>query len=178
MNNMIKIVILLVLSISLISCKHDKSDLDAFFLKINSRPAKQIKPLPAINSPEIFVYEAEEMRDPFSNDLQVLDAAVPGKTGGVDGPGPDFTRRKEYLESFPLDSLLMVGTYLQDGHFWGLIQDPEGVIWRTSLGEHLGQNYGEIVAISEDQIDVSEWVPDGLNGWNKREASIALRDEE
>ena len=179
MNKLSKIVLLLMISLALSSCKHDMSDLDSFFQEINSRPPKPIKPLPEINSPEIFVYEAEELRDPFSNDLQVADNAdATGGESGTKGPGPNTVRRKEYLESFPLDSLIMVGTYLQEGHFWGLVQDPEGVIHRTSLGDHLGQNYGEIIAISEDQIDVSEWVPDGLNGWDRREASIALREEE
>ena len=72
----------------------------------------------------------------------------------------------------------MVGTYSQEGSYWGLIEDPEGVIHRVSMGQYMGQNYGEIVMINEDQIDVSEWIPDGLGGWIKREASIALREEE
>ncbi|MBL4661270.1 MAG: pilus assembly protein PilP [Alcanivoracaceae bacterium] len=81
------------------------------------------------------------------------------------------------LENFPLDSLYMVGTYLQNDNYWGLIEDPEGVIHRVSLNEYMGQNYGEILEINEDQIDVSEWVSDGLGGWTIREASIALREE-
>ncbi len=178
MKTSIKILLFILVSLSLSSCRHDMSDLDRFFQETNARPPKPIPALPEINSPEVFVYEAEELRDPFSNDLQEVAVDITGGKDNTKGPGPDLTRRKEYLESFPIDSLIMVGTYLQEGNFWGLVQDPEGVIHRTSLGEHLGQNHGEIVAISEDQIDVSEWVSDGLDGWIKREASIALRDEE
>ena len=178
MKTFMKIALLFMISMTLVSCKHDMSDLDSFFKKMKARPPKPIEPLPEINPPEIFVYEAEDERDPFSNDLQETEAVAGVEPSVKKGPGPDLTRRKEYLESFPIDSLEMVGTYLQDGHFWGLIQDPEGVIHRSSLGDHLGQNHGEIVAISEDQIDVSEWITDGLDGWIKREASIALREEE
>jgi type IV pilus assembly protein PilP len=172
-----KLLILAISVVGLVSCKSDTSDLDEYFKVAKMTPAKQIEPLPEINSPEIFIYDAEELRDPFSNDLELFGDNALEVVEGLEGPGPDLNRRKELLENFPLDSLFMVGTYLQESDYWGLIEDPEGVIHRVSLTEHLGQNYGEIIAINEDQIDVSEWVADGLGGWTKREASIALREE-
>ncbi len=173
----IKILSLFLIFILLVSCNKDKSDLDRFFNDAKAIPAKQIEPLPEINSPEVFVYQAENLRDPFSNDLEILETLNTDDVPLVEGEGPDLNRRKETLENFPLDGLYMVGTYNQNNTFWGLVQDPENVIHRVSLNEHIGQNYGEIVQISEDQIDVSEWVADGLGGWIKREASIALREE-
>jgi len=172
-----KILILIFLSCALTSCKTDMSDLDRYFAEAKLIPPQQIEPLPEINSPEIFIYEAEDLRDPFSNDLQLLSEQNPELVEVIEGKGPDLNRRKEALENYPLDSLYMVGTYLQDDSYWGLIEDPEGVIHRVSLNQFLGQNYGEIVVINEDQIDVSEWISDGLGGWTKRQASIALREE-
>ncbi|MFK8012031.1 MAG: pilus assembly protein PilP [Marinicellaceae bacterium] len=172
-----KSLILITFSIALISCNTDKSDLDRFFAESNKIPAKQIEPLPEINSPELFIYEADNLRDPFSNDLEILDTLNKDEVPVVVGEGPDLNRRKETLENFPLDGLYMVGTYYQDGTSWGLIEDPEKVIHRVSVFEHVGQNFGEIISISEDEINVSEWVADGLGGWIKREASIALREE-
>ena len=58
-----------------------------------------------------------------------------------------------------------------------MVEDPEGVIHRVSLNEHIGQNYGEIMEINEDEIIVSEWISDGLGGWKKRKAELALREE-
>lgn len=175
--NTLKKLILLSMIFALIGCKSDMSDLDKYFADAKNIPAQQIEPLPAINSPEVFIYEAEEIRDPFSNDLQLSDEEEIAPVVTKDGIGPDTNRRKETLETYPLDSLYMVGTYLQDGSFWGLVEDPEGSIHRVSLSDHIGQNYGEIVKIGEDQISVSEWLSDGLGGWSKREASIALREE-
>lgn len=171
-------VVLLFLSLSLLSCKKDMSDLDNYFAELKSIPPKPIEPLPEINSPEIFKYAAEELRDPFSNDLQISTELQNDVENIVEGEGPDLNRRKEVLENYPLDGLYMVGIYEQEGHYWGLIEDPESVIHRVLIGEFMGQNYGEIIAINEDQIDLSEWVSDGLGGWNKREASIALRENE
>lgn len=153
------------------------NDLDKYFAEAKLIPPQQIEPLPEINSPEVFLYEAEALRDPFSNDLQLLEEQIKEAQNVVEGEGPDLTRRKQILENYPLDSLYMAGTYEQDDSFWGLIEDPEGVIHRISLSDFIGQNYGEIINISEDQIDVSEWVSDGLGGWTKRKASIALREE-
>jgi type IV pilus assembly protein PilP len=173
----IKTITLIFIILIIVSCKKNTNDLDRYFEEARRAPAKQIEPLPEINPPEIFVYEAEDLRDPFSNDLQVSveEELMNDKT--VNGEGPDLNRRKETLERFPLDGLYMVGIYNQDEKFWGLVADPEGFIHRVIRGQHLGQNYGEIVAVYEDQIDVLEWVPDGLGGWIKREASIALREE-
>lgn len=173
----IKIFTIVLSSLLLLSCNKDKSDLDQFFADAKSIPAKPIEPLPEINSPEIFIYEADNLRDPFSNDLEILDTLNADEVPIVEGEGPDLNRRKETLENFPLDGLYMVGTYNQNDTFWGLIQDTENVIHRVSINEHIGQNFGEIVLISEDRIDVSEWVSDGLGGWIKRKASIALREE-
>ena len=176
--NIKKVIILLILSSVLLSCKKDMSDLDSYFTELKSIPAKPIEPLPEINSPEIFKYEAEDLRDPFSNDLQITSELEKNVENIVEGEGPDLNRRKEVLENYPLDGLYMVGTYEQEGHYWGLIEDPESVIHRVLVGEYMGQNYGKIIAINEDQIDLSEWVSDGLGGWDKREASIALREKE
>lgn len=175
--NKVKVIIMCLVALTLISCKKDTSDLDTFFANAKKIPPKQIDPLPEINPPEIFVYEAKELRDPFSNDLKMTQEQISDVANNVvDGEGPNLNRRKEFLETFPLDGLNMVGTYQQEGSFWGLIEDPEGDVHRVSVKEHLGQNYGEILAIIEGQIDVSEWVSDGLGGWVVREASIALRE--
>lgn len=172
-----KILVVVILSFFLYSCNSDKSDLDRFFAESQAIPPKPIEPLPEINSPEIFIYEAENLRDPFSNDLEIIDTLDNEEVQVVEGEGPDLNRRKETLENFPLDGLYMVGTYYQDESYWGLIEDPEKQIVRVSVGEYIGQNFGEITSISEDRIEVSEWVADGLGGWIKREASIALREE-
>ena len=175
--NRIKTLIIITSTVLLISCNKEIADLDLYFSQAKNIPARPIDPLPEINTPEIFIYNAIELRDPFSNDLQMSDEPNSDGTEVVDGPGPDLSRRKEILENFPLDALYMVGTYMQGEDYWGLIEDPEGGIYRVSLTQHMGQNYGEIVMINEDQIEVSEWVSDGLGGWMKREASIALREE-
>jgi type IV pilus assembly protein PilP len=44
-------------------------------------------------------------------------------------------------------------------------------------GNYLGQNYGRIVTIAEDHVDLVELVPRG-DSWMEHQAKIALSDSE
>lgn len=176
---MIKLRITLISIVFLSACKNDLDDINGFIERVKNNPVKEIEPLPKIEPQQTFKYEAYDMRDPFSNDLEQDQSAelLLANQNIPEGEGPDLKRRKVYLESFPLDSMAMVGTYEQEDNFWGLVVDPEGVIHRASVGEYLGQNYGEIVSISPAEIVVQEWTNDGLGAWAKREAKMALNED-
>ncbi|MBL4661271.1 MAG: pilus assembly protein PilP [Alcanivoracaceae bacterium] len=83
----IKSLVLAILMLTLISCKKDMSDLDVYFKDAKLTPAKQIEPLPEINSPEIFLYDSDDLRDPFSNDLQLLNEQNIESNTVVEGDG-------------------------------------------------------------------------------------------
>lgn len=68
--------------------------------KLKKPRQDQLIRFPEINSPEIFVYEAQELRDPFSNDLEILEEHNTEENKFVEGEGPDLSRRKELLENF------------------------------------------------------------------------------
>jgi len=174
-----RLIALLFLCILLVSCNNNLDDLNAFMERQKSIPVPPIDPLPQLKPHEVFEYNASAMRDPFSNDLEVADAQDENEAAIVseDGRGPDLTRRKEFLESFPLDSLIMVGTYQQEDNYWALVTDPEGTIHRVSVGHYLGHNHGKVISINEYEVQLLEWLNDGLGAWREREASMALKEE-
>lgn len=176
---MIKRLMILTLLVVLSGCMSSLDDLNRFIENEKSKPVRPIESLPEIKPMEVFEYVAGDSRDPFSNDLAETETEADDEslTAFESGEGPDLTRRKEFLESYPLDSLLMVGTYQQKENYWGLVVDPEGTIHRVSVGHHLGHNYGKITSIAEDQIEIQEWTHDGLGAWHERSASIALKEE-
>ncbi len=176
----IRTIALVLLAMSLAACKSGMEDINSFMAKERAKPPRPIEPLPEIQPQETFEYNAYDLRDPFSNDLAILaeEEALANSQVIPTGEGPDLQRRKEILESYPLDSMLMVGTYQQEESYWGLVVDPEGIVHRTEVGQHIGHNYGEIIAIHEDEIIIEEWVNDGLGTWTKRNASMALNDEQ
>jgi type IV pilus assembly protein PilP len=153
------------------ACDPGKRDLENYVADVKQRPAPPLDPLPVMKQFETFVYGAQELRDPFSVPQRAEDIAR------SDGPRPDPERRKEVLETFPLDGLDMVGTLGVGNEQLALIMDPSRVVHRVRAGNYLGQSDGRIVAIREDGLEIVELVPDGSGGWLERPARLALENE-
>lgn len=151
------------------------SDLHQFADEVKSRKAGRIAPLPEIKPIETFVYTASNKRNPFSlseGKEEEVATEIPGN-----GISPDTLRRKEELETFPLDTIRMVGTLEQFGSTWGLVQSTSGTIYRVQSGNYMGQNHGQITRVQEDRIELTEIMPDGQGGYLERQASLALSDQ-
>jgi len=145
--------------------------------KSDAQKVSSIDPLPDIQPYETYLYRADERRDPFT-DIVVTDEATTASTD--DSIRPPTNHRKEALEAFPLDSLRMVGTLQRDDTLWAIVKiqnNPDGGIHRIVTGNYLGQNYGRVIGVSEEKINLIEVIPNGLGGWREREASIALSEE-
>jgi type IV pilus assembly protein PilP len=147
------------------------AELRAYVESVVSRPPGQIEPLPEFVSYVAFTYSAASLRGPFDIPVDAATALRNQLNGEVK---PDETRPKEYLESFALGSLSMVGTLARSGQTWALIRDETNNINRVTVGNYMGRNYGRIVAIRETQIDLMEIVPTGDGGWIERPQSITL----
>mgnify|MGYP002712004664 CR=1 FL=1 len=152
----------------------DHSDLQAYVARVKAKKAGRIKPLPEFKSYETFAYKADGRHDPFAPFQE--EAQVTQANDNGDGPRPDLHRHKEALESFPLDGLKFVGTMERKGQEWAIISAPDKLVYRVKTGNYVGQNYGEIMQITEDKISIREIVPNGLGGWVKRDAALALAE--
>ena len=153
------------------ACGGGSDDLDRYINEIKSRPGGRIDPLPEITPYETFSYIADKqgIRSPFRPD-------TPQAAGGGTGPRPDVERSREYLESFPLDTLGMVGTLHINETMYGLVQTADGLIHRVIPGNYLGQNDGRITEISESEIGLVEIISDGIGGYIERDAAVGLSD--
>jgi type IV pilus assembly protein PilP len=165
-----------VMTLTLTACgSDDVSDLTKFIQEVKARPKGAIQPLPEKKIVESFTFQPEGLRDPFraiekNSDEAGLDVS------GAGGIRPDTERRKEELEAFSLDSLRMMGT-LKDGKgLWGLIQAKDGTVHSVQVGNHMGQNYGKIIRILEDKIELMEIVPDKPGTWREQQATLALAE--
>ena len=158
-------------SVGLTACGGGSDDLDEYINEIKARPGGRIEPLPEITPYEIFSYIADRqgIRSPFRPDS-------PQVAGGGTGPRPDDERSREFLESFPLDTLGMVGTMHINETMYGLIQTSDGLIHRVIPGNYMGQNDGRITEISESEIGLVEIISDGIGGYIERDAAIGLSD--
>lgn len=159
----------------LVACSSDDiTDLNKYFQDVKAFPKTPIEPLPEIKLVESFVFNPEGLRDPFfpmEKNTNDVEKDMPG----INGIKPDMHRRKEELEAYSLDSLRMVGTLTNKKGLWALVKAKDGTIHRVQVGYHMGQNYGKIIHILEDKIELMEIVPDSKPGsWREQQASLAL----
>ncbi len=168
-----KFVLVVIAALGLLAgCTGGTSDLDAYIKTTLDKPAnRRIKPLRQPKPYETFIYEADDERSPFLPDTP---AVVRNAAGSA--LIPDTTRSKEFLEQFPLDSMNMVGTLDLAGTMYGLLQTSDGLVHRVVVGNYIGQNDGQIKAITDVEIELLEIISDGLGGYIERPAAVALSD--
>ncbi len=170
-NKLINIFLLFIM-INLLGCHSENlEELDAFMNKVKSQSVEKIEILPDVEPYENFTYSAMNLRSPFARPEFERDAANGASNNGLH---PDMNRRKEVLENFPLDGLRMLGTLEKNGKRWAIVKDSDATIYRVTLGNYIGQNYGHIDSVQEDSIKITEIIPDGRGGWIERKASLAL----
>ena len=161
--------VLMILALS--ACSQSNQDLTDFIAKTKTKHLGSVQPLPTFEPYKNFTYSASELRDPFE---AAFEPEVGETSADVNGLRPAANRPKEPLETYPLDTLRMVGILTQNENTWGLVKDPNNVVHRVQTGNYAGQNEGQIIAVTEKQIDIIEIIPDGLGGYIERTASLAI----
>ena len=154
----------------------DFADLKQYISTVKAVPKGRIPPLPEIKAVETFVFNPTGLRDPFKPLAQPEQPdATPVLTTGS-GIKPDFTRRKEELELLPLEDLKMVGTIKMKSILWGLVKAGDGSIHRVQTGNYMGKNYGKIIRISVDKIELMEIVTEKPGVWHEQQTALALTE--
>ena len=162
-------VLVLVLLLSACSSSSDQQDLRDFMAETKRRPQGQIDPLPPFKPSQPFTYSAMTLRSPFERPAPIEKETKGGRT-----VEPDLTREKEYLESFNIVGLSMVGTLSRAGKLWVLIDDGQGKVTPVTIGNYMGKNFGKIISTQKTQLEVMEIIADGSNGWVERPRIIKL----
>lgn len=149
-------------------------DLESFVAETKAKPGGSIPPIPEIKEVESYLYVPALRRDPFTPENESGETEDDVTSFGI---RPDPNRRKEELENYSLDSLAMVGTMEQEGSSWGLVKSKDGTIHRVQVGNYMGLQHGQIVAINEDRIQLIELVPSGT-GYLEQEAAISIGEKQ
>ena len=171
-----RLALLAVLGTALAGCGEGLGDLQQFVQQTRAKPPGRIEPIPEFQPYQNFEYTSQDMRDPF----RLVDFRRPEELESeisetATGPRPDANRVKEPLEDFPLDTLRLKGTIDdKEGTKWGLIFAPDNTIHRVIEGNYMGQNHGRIISVSDQAIELTEIVPDGLGNYIERQSTVAL----
>ena len=177
MSRWTKMISVVFTGLMLAGCSGDNlNDLRSFIQAEKAKPGGRVEPIPEVKPFESFSYAVGGRKSPFQPwGLSTDVTKAPGSSTG--SLHPDTSRRREALEAFPLDTLRMVGTISQKNGMWAIIVAPDNLVYRVTRNNYLGQNYGRITKISEDKVELVEIVPNGLGGWEERQASLVLADK-
>lgn len=148
----------------------DVADLERFVSDKTERPGGLIEPIPTFSAYEAFAYSAQGMRSPFDRPVEVVQLAALRLRSSV---APDRTRAREFLEQFPVDSLMLVGKLTRQGTEWALLRDPSGGIHRVREGNYVGPDHGKVLDVGDDYVAIMEIVTDGTaDGWVERPRTL------
>ena len=128
-------------------------------------PPKRFDPQP---------YEQAAAVEPFST--QKLTVALKQEARAPNSLyAGEVNRRKEPLEAYPLDSMVMVGSVARGGRPTALLR-VDKLLYQVKVGDYLGQNFGKVMTITETEVRVREVVQDSAGEWTERPAALQLQE--
>jgi type IV pilus assembly protein PilP len=144
-------------------------DLKAWMAEQGASARGKIQPIPPIRPYEAFTYNAFGLPDPFK----------PRKIESAKGTrGPDLARRKEALETFPLETLALVGSLQRGKAMIGLVKASDNRVFQVRQGNYMGQNFGVITNVTESEVSLKELFQDGAGDWVERQTKMMLQERE
>jgi type IV pilus assembly protein PilP len=88
----------------------------------------------------------------------------------------EINRRKQPLEAYPLDNMLMVGSVMKAARPYALLK-VDNLLYQVKQGDYVGQNYGRITKISETDMSLREIVQDAAGEWIERPTALQLQEK-
>lgn len=150
----------------------EHGDLQEFVKNAGAGMQGKVDPLPEIRPLQQFIYQAFEIPDPFSASKNKQD------NSGQNELKPDLKRQKEILENYALENLSMVGTLQRGQQIYALIRTPDNTVHRVKNGNYLGNNFGLITAISEENITLREMIQESGQAWVEQAGTLRLQSQE
>ncbi len=165
--------IVVMLGLALVACGGDEhQDLKEELKALTKDVRGKVDPLPVVKPYEPVPYKAAELPDPFGPAKIELVTKSAGTGGGLK---PDLNRPKEPLEAFPLETLKMVGVLQQAKQTFALVK-ADTTLYRVKAGSYMGQNFGLVTQVTENEIRLRELVQDAAGDWTERASTVQLQE--
>ena len=162
--------LLFLLPLLLTACGGEEfQDLRDFVKNAGADMRGKVDPPPEIKPYEPLSYDnSVGLPDPFKPRKSEL------KSGRQGINQPDLERRREALEEFALENLKMVGFLHQANVGYAIVRSPDNKLHRVKTGNYLGQNFGQIISVSDTELKIKEMVQDSVGDWTERTSSLQL----
>jgi type IV pilus assembly protein PilP len=159
----------------LAACGADHEELSEWMERQRREAKPNVTPLEAPKKFDPQPYTSAQAIDPFS--AQKLSVALKMEARQPNSLlAAEMNRRKEPLEAYPLDQMVMVGSVAKQGVPYALLR-VDNLLYQVRPGDYLGQNYGRITRITETQIALREIVQDAAGEWIERPATLQLQEK-
>ena len=143
-------------------------------VKRDTHPA--VKPLPEPKDFLPYAYGARQAVDPFNPNKLLGELARVAATSNNPNQS-DLQRPREQLETYPLDTMQMVGTMEKGGVRFALLQVDRS-LYQVRAGQRIGQNFGVVTHVGDDVVDIREVVQDAAGEWTGRMSKLELQTKE
>ena len=159
----------------LAACGANHEELQQWMEQQRREVKPNVKPLQPPKKFDPQPYALAQAVEPFSN--QKLTVAIKQESRQPNSLlSGELNRRKEPLESYPLDSVRMVGSLARGGLPYALLK-VDSLLYQVKVGDYLGQNYGRIIKIGETEIALREIVQDAAGEWIERVSKLQLQEK-
>lgn len=155
----------------------EQEELQQWMAQQRAQARPRITPIEEPKKFQPQTYTVDGAADPFDSGklTQALrrDAAKQGGQAGL--MQSELNRRKEPLEAMPLDAMVMVGSLQKQGQPTALVK-VDRLLYQVRVGNYLGQNYGKIIRITENSIQLREIIQDVTGEWIERNTELVLQE--
>ena len=131
-----------------------------------------VQTLPELKPFPVVAYAGTQGDDPFRSARM-----EPERRASAGALRPDMDRRREPLESYPLESMQMVGILMQGRNTHALIK-ANNALHQVKVGNYMGQNFGVVTQITENQVTLRELVEDLYGDWVERITPLTLQERQ
>ena len=155
-------------------CADEQEDIQKWMREKSAGMRGAVKPLPEVKIFPVVDYVAVSELEPFN--AARIEPAKPEKRL-VNDPRLDPDRQREPLEAYPLETLKMVGILGKGKSVNALIQ-ADKALYQVRVGNFIGRNYGKVIAINQDSLELQELIEDLNEGWVEKITTVQLQEKQ
>lgn len=152
----------------LVGCGGAEDDLRAWMQQTRSTVPPRPASLPEAKPYEPIDYKALGSVEPFSQ-------RKIGELNRTFTESPDGLRQREPLEAFPLENFQLQGV-MRKGSQAHAVMIVDSKAHQVRVGQHIGQNYGRIIRITENEVVLRELVQEGAGEWKERMTTVKMQE--
>lgn len=174
------ILVLGVVIVALSGCGGSTEDLQQWTKDVRARSSERALPRAVVVEPPVeftpYPYHGDGLMSPFNPSKLLALLRSPADTGGIcEKMRLEMDRVREGLESFPMESVRMVGSMMKANDQVALLNIDNG-IYPIKVGSYLGPNLGKVLRITETTVDLRELIQTGPGECTERPVTLRLQE--